>query len=525
MLFSQQAHIMTQRSQKQDRRTQLLFLLSTGLFFLLLILAGKVTIVQASSDSIATAGNIGLEEQARPTGHPTTRTVLAAATPTSASTAAVAKGSSPTMGDTYLEIPTGFTEDGYPYLGTLDAPITLIEFSDYLCPFCKRHFDTTLPGLLDAYVRTGQVRLIFHDFPLTTLHPTAPIGHQAALCVAEQGAPLFWAMHDQLYLRQAQWNQRPDPRSFLATLSSDIGVDMARYTDCMESGRTTALVDERIALGQAFGFNGTPSFQFVMNESSTGTSGQSSATDQTEAQTPSSLVGAYPITEFQRWIDSLLATGAAPEEAEVPTPEPQELPFWANAGLAPDPKRPGYTLAGDQYKGNPDAALVIVEFADFQCPACRDHLLTTQPVLDERFIESNEILWVHKNLPLREHPQAAVAAVAAECAAEQGKFWEMHDLLYAEQDAWSTEEPDDALIKLATGLELDRTLFAACFNSRQAMEQILADLYDAQGIVQTTPSFILLYEGRGAVLRGTQTANQFVELIQNRLDKAPLKDD
>src|SRR6266699_1068501 len=112
--------------------------------------------------------------------------------------------------ETYQGIPVGFTADGYPFRGHPNAPLTLVEYSDYLCPFCGRHFLQTMPTLLEHYGRTGQVQLVFHDFPLASLHPTAPKGATAATCVAEQGATQFWQMHDALFQGQQQWNQLPD---------------------------------------------------------------------------------------------------------------------------------------------------------------------------------------------------------------------------------------------------------------------------------------------------------------------------
>ena len=83
-----------------------------------------------------------------------------------------------------------------------------------------------------------------------------------------------------------------------------------------------------------------------------------------------------------------------------------ELPFWAKPeGLAPDPKRPGFTVAGDPYKGNPKAKTVLVEFADFQCPSCQKHALTSQPEIDKQFVATGQVMWVFKHFPLREHAQ------------------------------------------------------------------------------------------------------------------------
>jgi protein-disulfide isomerase len=178
-------------------------------------------------------------------------------------------------------------------------------------------------------------------------------------------------------------------------------------------------------------------------------------------------------------------------------------------------------LAGDPYKGNPKSKLVVIEFSDFQCPACQRHALDVQPALDRAFVESGEIMWVFKHLPFRIHPQAPVAAAAAECAGDQARFWEMHHLLFESMDQWSTgDDPDSMLLSLAESLDLSMDAFAACFNSRQAMERVLSDLYDAQGVVQTTPAFIMVYGGSGGILKGSRPVDQFVPILQNALDEA-----
>lgn len=406
---------------------------------------------------------------------------------------------------TYKGIPAGLTEEGYPYLGDADAPITIEEYSDFLCPFCARHYDQTVPILLDEYVSSGQVKYVFRDMPLVGLHPTAPIGHMAASCVADQGAGLFWVMHDRLFARQSEWSRLPDPHDFVAGVAQEVGADMAAYQDCMTSGGKDSQVQESIAAGEALGFNGTPSFQFIQNES-----GQTYI-----------LVGALPVDTFAQWLDALIA-GEAPPQEEQEEAKPPELPFWATPeGLAPDPDRPGFTLAGDPYKGSPNAKLVVVEFADFQCDSCQRHALETQPVVDEQFVDTGDTMWVFKALPLKEHAHAPAAAVAAECAAYQDKFWDMHHLLFERLEQWSNAaDTDSAFMALAQDLELNMDQFGVCFNSRQALEQVLSDMYDAQGVVQTTPSFVFLFNGRGRLSSGTLPADQFVRRLQGLLDEA-----
>jgi protein-disulfide isomerase len=406
--------------------------------------------------------------------------------------------------EVYQATPVGFTEEGYPYLGDPDAPVTLEEYSDFLCPFCARHFEQTVPAILDEYVSSGQVKYVFRDMPLVELHPTAPRGHVAAWCAADQGAPLFWAMHDELFKRQNEWSRLPDPSDFLAGVAESVGVDMAAYQECLASGGKDTQVEASVAAGEALGFNGTPSFQFIQGESG-------------ETYT---LVGAHPVDTFSQWLGALIAGEVPPQEGEEAA-EPTELPFWANVeGLALDPERPGFTMAGDQYKGNPDAKLVVIEFSDFQCPACQRHTLETQPVLDEAFVETGDIMWVFKHFPLKEHAQALAAAAAAECAADQDRFWEMQHLLYETQDQWAVEDPDVELIKLAEQLDLDMDLFTACLNSREPLERVLGDVFDAQGVVGSTPTFIGVYAGSGGVLRGARESDEFVTVLQSMLESA-----
>lgn len=402
----------------------------------------------------------------------------------------------------YQDIAAGFTDQGFPYRGDPSAPVVLEEFSDYLCPFCGRHYNETLPTLIENYVVGGQVQYVFRDMPLVSLHPTAPVGHRAAICAGQQGADFYWAMHDDLFRTQSQWSSVPEPETFVTALAEAAGVEMAAFELCMADPRVENQVNEGVAAGQALGFTGTPSFRFTNNASG-------------ESYT---LIGAYPLETFNQWIDAMVAGEAPPQEQQAEA-EPPQLPFWADAeGLAPDPDRPGYTLAGDQYKGDPGAAVVVIEFSDFQCPACQQHTLEVQPTLDAEFVENGQILWVFKHLPLQMHPQALVASTAAECAAEQGQFWEMHDLLFETVEQWAVEEAETELLGLAGELGLDMATFAACLDSRAPVERVVADIYDSLGAVSSTPTFVVLKDGQGSLLRGSRPAADFVTLLQGVLE-------
>jgi protein-disulfide isomerase len=404
----------------------------------------------------------------------------------------------------YQGTTVGVTADGDPFQGKPDAPLTLVEYTDYLCPFCAAHFRQTLPTLIEKYIRTGQVKYIVRDLPLASLHPTASRGASATLCVAEQGATRFWQMHDALFQAQQQWSSLPDPTGFLAGIARKVGADVGAYEKCMASGRNDKRVQQSIAGAQALGFTGTPTFQFVHRGSGK----------------TYTLVGAQPVTVFTTWIDALLAGKEPPQPKQ---PEKAELPFWAKPeGLAPDPQRPGFTIAGDPYRGKPNAKLVVVEFADFECPSCRRHALDTQPALNKRFVESGEIMWVAKHFPLRIHPRAPVAAAAAVCAGDQGKFWEMHHVLFARVEQWSSaSDPDAALLQLAADIKLDRAQFGVCLSSRRALEHVLRGLYDGQSAgVRNSPTFILLQGGSATALVGARSAEQFESVLKQQLDKA-----
>jgi protein-disulfide isomerase len=419
-------------------------------------------------------------------------------------TTAAAEGSTTTSDPTTTTIPEpestfGFTEEGHPRLGDADAPVTLVEFSDFLCPFCGRHFTETKPLLIDEYAASGSVNFVFRDFPLEDLHPNAPTGHAAGLCVAEQDASMFWSYHNELFAHQDAWESLAEPGSYLEDVAEQVGADLDSYRTCVESGRSAAAVERSITEARSLGFSATPSFQIIDNR--TGETYQ--------------LVGAQPIGVFTTALDAVLAGGSPPTTA---APPPPELPYWLSAeGLSPDPDRPGYTLGGDAYRGDPEAGIVVVEVSDFQCPFCQRHIVETQPTLDEAYVDTGRILWVFKHLPLPIHPQAVDAAVAAECAGDQGAFWPMHDLLFATVDRWGIDSPGPVLTDLAAELGLDVASFSACLDSRSAFERVLADSNNLSGVIGSTPTFIIVDGERAAVIEGAQPLEAFVTFFDQVL--------
>ncbi len=143
-------------------------------------------------------------------------------------------------------------------LGDPDAPVTIVEFSDYQCPYCATYSEENWPKIQSELIDTGRVRYVFKDYPLTGLHPRAPQAHVAARCAGEQGA--YWAMHDRLFEGQSEWGSRSDPGGTFEAFAADIGLEASRFETCLESGEWNDAVDGDVAEGARLGVRGTPTF-------------------------------------------------------------------------------------------------------------------------------------------------------------------------------------------------------------------------------------------------------------------------
>ena len=181
---------------------------------------------------------------------------------------------------------------GAPVRGSAGARVTIVEFSDYECPFCGRYNQQVLPQIQRDYVDTDKVRYVFRDFPLESIHPTAFKAHEAAACAGEQGG--YWDMHGRLFADQAA---RGDEA--LAGLAREIGLDVAAFRSCLASQAQAEAVRAGIAAGRDAGITGTPTFLIGV----TGPDGSLVATKQ--------ITGAQPYAVFREAIDDLLANAGA----------------------------------------------------------------------------------------------------------------------------------------------------------------------------------------------------------------------
>lgn len=151
----------------------------------------------------------------------------------------------PTQGVTRYDIPT----DGFPSLGPADAPITIVIFSDYQCPFCKRWHDQVYEPLMRAY--PGKIRLVARNLPLS-FHPEALPAAQAALCAGEQKA--FWEYHDALF------GDLPLGEETYKQYASELGLDVNAFEKCIRENRYEEFVKKDAAFAQELGVTGTPTF-------------------------------------------------------------------------------------------------------------------------------------------------------------------------------------------------------------------------------------------------------------------------
>jgi protein-disulfide isomerase len=137
--------------------------------------------------------------------------------------------------------------------------VTIVEFSDFQCPYCRRHALQTLPKIVETYVDTGKVHYIFNDFPLES-HPNAPKAAEAARCAGAQGA--YWIMHDRLFKDPKEWSQQGEEQVIdtLAGYAADLGLDEIAFRQCIEAGQYGPQIRQNQWEGQQAGVQGTPSF-------------------------------------------------------------------------------------------------------------------------------------------------------------------------------------------------------------------------------------------------------------------------
>jgi protein-disulfide isomerase len=367
--------------------------------------------------------------------------------------------------------------------------VTLVLFSDFQCPFCSK-VEPTLAQLEKE--SKGALRVVWKHRPLP-MHPNAHAAAAAAEAARAQGK--FWEMHDKLFENQQQLGPE-----LYARLAKELRLDGARFKGAMADPKVAARIDADDKQAQSVGANGTPTMFLNCRK----------------------VVGALPpnmlapiLQEELAKADKLVAAGVKPgpalyakaceENVKLAAAAPQAAPAPAAGPPQQIDVRPD-----DPIRGNKAAPVTVVLFSDFQCPYCSRVEPTLKQVL-ATYGGKVRIAWKHQ--PLGFHQNALPAALAAEAAREQGKFWEMHDALFQNQQQLSP----DTYERLARQLGLNLGAFKTALGSPRNRQRITDDQQLAGRVgANGTPTMFV----NGEKIEGAVPFDMIKPLIDRALAKA-----
>ncbi len=386
-----------------------------------------------------------------------------------------------------------------PTWGSNNAPVTIVLFSDFQCPFCTR-VEATLNQLKEKY-GPEKLRIVWKHNPLPFHKDAKPASAAAEVVFKLGGSKAFWKFHDLAFA-----NQRELKAEKFEDWAAQSGVDKAKFKAKFDAKEGEAKIDQDMAVGKAAGVTGTPA-SFINGVF---------------------LSGAQPVEKFSTIIDEQLAAAKAAMAAGTPADKVYSKLSKENKAKAPaqparedakpkpeqDDKTVWKVPVGDSpMKGKAEAPITIVIFSDYQCPFCS----RVEPTLDEvqkTYGDKVRVVW--KDNPLPFHPRAEPAAELAREARAQKKeagFWAAHDLLFKNQQKLSDED----LLGYAKELGLDVDKVKAAINDKKyaavfTADQDLADDLQANG----TPHMFI--NGRRVV--GAQPIDKFKTIIDEELKKA-----
>lgn len=372
--------------------------------------------------------------------------------------------------------------DGLPVLGNVNAPVTIVAFTDYECPYCYRA-DERIAQLRGEYGE--RVRLVIASHPLP-MHDRASPAARAFLAAVEQGKGD--AMHARLFSKDASLDDEG-----LMRAARDVGLDLALFDKARKGASTEAALRKAEAIGESLSVEGTPTF-FVNGRR---------------------LVGARPLDAFRALIDeeldkaqSVLERGVAPSKlydailATLPEAPPPKAREAEGAEQVFD-----VGIEGAPLRGLARAPVTIVFFSDFECPFCVK-AETTLRSLERQNPNKIRVAFRHRPLPM--HPHARLAAKASIAADRQGRFWEYHDVLLAHRDALARDDLD----RYAAQVGLDLVRFGRDLDDPALEARIAADekAADTLGVKGTPTAFV---NGRRIV--GAQPIETWMGVMERSL--------
>ncbi|HEX5271053.1 MAG TPA: thioredoxin domain-containing protein, partial [Gemmataceae bacterium] len=369
-----------------------------------------------------------------------------------------------------------------PARGAASPKVTIVEFSDFQCPFCARA-NPTLDQIRATY--PNDVRIVFRHNPLP-FHQNAELAAEAAVLAEWQGK--FWEMHDHLFANQADL-----AGAGLEQRAAELGMDVAAFRSALDKHAAKARVDADLALAQQLGVRGTPTF-FVDGRA---------------------VMGAQPFAVFKQVIDDELARADSLLRQGVPREKLYATLIAGAASSVPKPSDASRTVyrvptLDAPARGGAQPKVTLVEFGDFESPFCARVEATLATLLKSY---GADLALVYRHNPQAFHPHGELAALASEAARAQGKFWEMHDKLYANATALDRESLD----KYAAELGLDVARFKKDLDAGLGKDRMRRDIDDAQRFgAQTSPSFFI----NGRELSGNRPLEDFKVAIDEEMRKA-----
>jgi len=385
-----------------------------------------------------------------------------------------------------------------PQWGKATAPVTIVEISDFQCPFCSR-VEPTVQQLKDKY-GPDKIRIVWKNNPLP-FHNRARPTHEAAQTVfALGGSDAFWKFH-----KAAFSNQQGLTDENYEKWAKEAGVDVAKFKTALAAKKYSAKIDEDLAMAKKVGATGTPAFRI----------------------NGVTLSGAQPVEKFTEVIDAqlaeakkLVASGTKPADVYVALTNKNQVAAPAQPNKpAPDAEEEDKSVwkvlvqDDDPIRGPKDALVTMIIFSDFQCPFCKRVEDTLKQVAAAY---PQDVRFVWKDNPLPFHPRAKPSATLARFAYKKGGdkgFWDMHDAIFDS----NPKLEDDDLKGLAEKAGIKWDDVKAAIDSNKFGEKIdgsveLANDVQARG----TPHFFI----NGVRLSGAQPLEAFKKAIDEQLVKA-----
>jgi len=325
-----------------------------------------------------------------------------------------------------------------------------------------------IPQLLKLFVDTGKVRFVARNYPLNTIHNNAQKAAETSVCAGRQGK--FWEMHDKLFASQAEWSaEGVDGIGFFKKYAQDLGLDTKAFNQCLDGGEAAIDVQADLMAGQAAGVRATPTL-FVNDLP---------------------IQGGAPLETLAKVIDYVAAGG----------PPPNIVPAEGD-----------FHMLGSQQT----AQGAMAAFVDFASVDSAKYTLEVLPTIRTDYVDKGTLIYVTHSWADKEGSPSFFGALAAECAGEQGKFWEMQDQLFKEQKTWtSAADPRPAFAGYVQALGLDKAKFETCLASDAAKLRVQAGsvvgvLYSVAG----APQYLF---SNGQTLNGAPTLDEFKATLDSML--------